>query len=589
MKTPSPDIHPVCRMRSGIVCLGLLLGFVVIGCRLFYLQVIQAEVGAHQAQQQHQKTVVVQPDRGVIVDRHGHPLALNVEVASLYVRPPSLKDPHRTARSLAPVLEMPATQLGDLFTRNQPFVWVKRNVPESIAKKLEAMNIPGLGLTREPHRFYPKGELVSHIVGFAGIDSQGLEGVELQYESYLRGEKNLIKYQRDALGRKIASPQNQDSANLPTGYHLTLTVDEVIQFIAEEELAQAMKRSGAKSGSIVIMDPLTGAILAWALHPTFDPNHLGQFSAQDWRNRAVTDPYEPGSTLKIVVAAAALEEHVMAPDTLIYGGEGQMAVAGTIVHDPAKTSWMTFSEAVAQSSNVGAIKVAMELGQDRVFAYLKAFGFGEKTEIDLPGESSGILRELNKWSGRSLSSIAMGQEIGVTPIQMVAAMSAVANGGWLMTPYVVSSVLDSQGQAMLTKDPQPKRRPISTETAGVLTRILETAVETGTGKRAKLAEYRAAGKTGTAQKIDVETGSYSSSRVIASFVGFAPIDQPRLTMLVVIDEPKIGNWGGEIAAPVFRKVAERVLPHLGVLPGGSPIIRTAAATQPISSPQPLVQ
>jgi len=484
---------------------------------------------------------------------------------------------------------MPASQLRDLFTRNQPFVWVKRNVPESIAEKLETMNIIGLGLTREPHRFYPKGELVSHIVGFAGIDSQGLEGVELQYESYLRGEKNLVKYQRDALGRKIASPQTQDSANLPTGYHLTLTVDEVIQFIAEEELAQAMKRSGAKSGSIVIMDPLTGAILAWALHPTFDPNHLGQFSAQDWRNRAVTDPYEPGSTLKIVVAAAALEEHVMSPDTLIYGGEGQMAVAGTIVHDPAKTSWMTFSEAVAQSSNVGAIKVAMELGPDRVFAYLKAFGFGEKTDIDLPGESSGILRELNKWSGRSLSSIAMGQEIGVTPIQMVAAMSVVANGGWLMTPYVVSSVLDSQGQAILTKDPQPKRRPISPETAGVLTRILETAVETGTGKRAKLAEYRAAGKTGTAQKIDAETGSYSSSRVIASFVGFAPVDQPRLTMLVVIDEPKIGNWGGEIAAPVFRKVAERVLPHLGVLPSGSPIIRTAAATQPISSPQPLVQ
>jgi cell division protein FtsI (penicillin-binding protein 3) len=316
---------------------------------------------------------------------------------------------------------------------------------------------------------------------------------------------------------------------------------------------------------------------------------LGQFSAQDWRNRAVTDPYEPGSTLKIVMAAAALEEHVMNPDTLIYGGEGQMAVAGTIVHDPAKTSWMTFSEAVAQSSNVGAIKVAMELGQDRVFEYLRAFGFGEKTDIDLPGESSGILREPSKWSGRSLSSIAMGQEIAVTPIQMVTAMSVVANGGWLMTPYVVSSVLDSQGQAILSKDPLPKRRPISPETAGALTRILETAVETGTGKRAKLAEYRAAGKTGTAQKFDQETGSYSSSRVIASFVGIAPVDQPRLTMLVVIDEPKIGNWGGEIAAPVFRKVAERVLPHLGVLPGGSPIIRTAAATSPIPSQQLLVQ
>jgi cell division protein FtsI (penicillin-binding protein 3) len=486
-------------------------------------------------------------------------------------------------------LGIPVAQLRDLFTRDQPFVWVKRNVPETIVKKLKGMNIQGLGLVKEPHRFYPKGELVSHIVGFAGIDSQGLEGVELQYESYLRGEKNLVKYQRDALGRKIASPQSQRSASLPTGYHLTLTVDEVIQFIAEEELAQAIKRSDAKSGSIVIMDPYTGAILAWALHPTFDPNRLGQFSAQDWRNRAVTDPYEPGSTLKIVVAAAALEEQVMSPDTLIYGGEGQMSVAGTIVHDPAKTSWVTFSEVVAQSSNVGAIKVAMELGQERVFSYLKAFGFGEKTDIDLPGESSGILRELHKWSGRSLSSIAMGQEIGVTPIQMVAAMSVVANGGWLMTPYVVSTVLDSQGQAILTKDPQPKRRPISPETAGALTRILETAVETGTGKRAKLAEYRAAGKTGTAQKIDQETGSYSSSRVIASFVGFAPVDQPRLTMLVVIDEPKIGNWGGEIAAPVFRKVAERILPHLGVLPGGSPIIRTAAATAPLTSPQPLVQ
>jgi len=589
VKTPSQDIHPVCRMRSGIVCLGLLLGFVIIGFRLFYLQVIQAEVGAHQARQQHQKTVVVQPDRGVIVDRQGHPLALNVDVASLYVRPPSLKDPKRTARSLAPVLQMPATHLRDLFTRSQPFVWVKRNVPEHLVQKLEAMNIHGLGLIREPHRFYPKGELVSHIVGFAGIDSQGLEGVELQYESYLRGEKNLVKYQRDALGRKISSSQNQNSTNLPTGYHLTLTVDEVIQFIAEEELAQALKRSGAKSGSIVMMDPLTGAILAWALHPTFNPNHFGEFSAQDWRNRAVTDPYEPGSTLKIVVAAAALEEHVMSPDTLIYGGEGQMAVAGTIVHDPAKTSWMTFSQAVAQSSNVGAIKVAMELGQDRVFEYLKAFGFGEKTEIDLPGESSGILREPITWSGRSLSSIAMGQEIAVTPIQMVVAMSVVANGGWLMTPYVVSSVLDSQGQAILTKEPQPKRRPISPETAGALARILESAVETGTGKRAKLAEYRAAGKTGTAQKIDSETGSYSSSKVIASFVGFAPVEQPRLTMLVVIDEPKIGNWGGEIAAPVFRKVAERVLPHLGVLPGGSPIIRTAAATAPISPPQRLVQ
>ena len=238
---------------------------------------------------------------------------------------------------------------------------------------------------------------------------------------------------------------------------------------------------------------------------------------------------------------------------------------------------MTFSEAVAQSSNVGVIKVAVDLGRSRVFQYLRAFGFGEKTGIDLPGESSGILHDLNKWSGRSLSSIAMGQEIAVTPIQMVTAMAVVANGGWLMTPYVGASVLDGQGRAVLIQNPQPKRRPISEETAGLLRHILETAVNKGTGKRAKLADYQVAGKTGTSQKIDPETGSYSSSKVIASFVGFVPAHQPRLTMLVVIDEPEVGNWGGEIAAPVFRKVAKRVLPHLGVLPGGARTIRTASA------------
>ena len=467
---------------------------------------------------------------------------------------------------------------------------MKRNIPDSLANQLKSMKIPGLVVIREPHRFYPKGPLVSHILGFAGIDSQGLEGIEFQYERYLRGERNLKKYQRDALGRRIASPHRQDVQDFHMGFHLTLTIDEIIQFIAEEELAKALKQSQAKSGSILIMDPLTGAILAWALQPTFDPNDFGKFAAGQRRNRAVTDPYEPGSTLKIVVAAAALEEQTMAPDTLIYGGEGQMPVAGTIVHDPAKSSWMTFSEAIAKSSNIGAIKVAVELGPSRVFQYLKAFGFGEKTGIDLPGESSGILRDLGKWSGRSLSSIAMGQEIGVTPIQMVTAMSVVANGGWLMRPYVGALVMDDRGQAVLVQDPQPKRRPISAETAGLLSQILQTAVNEGTGKRAKLADYQVAGKTGTSQKIDPATGAYSSSKVIASFVGFVPAQQPRLTMLVVINEPERGNWGGKIAAPVFQKVAKRVLAHLGVLPGGESALRTASVPAPFSSrPSWLVQ
>ena len=583
MSLPSQDIHPICKMRSGIVCLSLLCGFALIGCRLFYLQVLQSDAGAHQVQRQHQKTVVVQPDRGVIVDRQGHPLALNVDVASVYVNPGSLKDHQKTAHTLSRILEMPVAQVRKLFRNDQPYVWIKRHISAPMAKQLETRPLPGVVVTREPHRFYPKGALVSHVLGFAGIDSQGLEGIEFQYEDYLRGEKNLVQYQRDALGRTIAPLSNSKTFGAPTGYHITLSIDEVIQFIAEEELASAVEKTRAKSGSIVIMDPRTGAILAWALHPTFDPNHFKKFSAKDWRNRAVTDPYEPGSTLKVVIAAAALEEKVMEPDTLIYGGEGQMSVAGTIVHDPAKSGWMTFQDAIAHSSNVGAIKVAVELGPSRVYKYLQDFGFGEKTGIDLPGESSGILREPSRWSGLSLSSLAMGQEIAVTPIQMVTAMSVVANGGWLMTPHVVSAVMDRQGESILTNNLEPKRRPISARTANRLSHILETVVETGTGQRAQLSGYRAAGKTGTSQKVDPKTGAYSSSSIIASFVGFAPVEQPRLTMLVVIDEPEVGKWGGTIAAPVFGNVAKRVLPHMGILPGGAPLIRTASFS-PSSSP-----
>jgi cell division protein FtsI (penicillin-binding protein 3) len=591
MSLPTQDIHPVCKMRSGIVCLSLLVGFALIGCRLFYLQVLQSDAGAHEVQRQHQKSMMVQSDRGVIVDRHGHPLALNVDVPSVFVNPRSLPNPQQTAQALAPVLDMRVAQLRDLFQPTQSRVRVKRHIPEKNAKQIEAMAIPGVEVIRSPQRFYPKGELGSHIVGFAGDDNQGLEGIEFHYESFLRGEKNLVQYQRDALGGIISSLDSHDSTSHHAGYHITLSIDEVIQFIAEDELAKAVNQSGAKSGTILIMDPMTGAILAWALYPTFDPNHFRKLSAKDWRNWAVTDPYEPGSTLKVVVAAAALEENVMEPDTLIYGGDGQMPVAGTIVHDHAKSSWITFTEAVAQSSNVGVIKVALELGKPRMFEYLKAFGFGEKTGIDLSGESAGILRDLDQWSGRSLSSLAMGQEIAVTPIQMVTAMSVVANGGWLMTPRVVSSVMDGRGQSILTKNLEPKRRPISAQTAKRLGRILETVVESGTGKQARLVGYRAAGKTGTSQKVDPETGGYSSSNVIASFVGFVPVEQPRLTMLVVIDDPEEEKWrwGGTSAAPVFGNVANRVLPHLGVLPGGAQLIRTASSSHNSSSLQALVQ
>ncbi|MDR4493926.1 MAG: peptidoglycan D,D-transpeptidase FtsI family protein [Nitrospirales bacterium] len=578
MNTGQAEVHPICRVRSGLLCLGLMLGFALVFCRLFFLQVLQAEDGARQADRQHHKTIVIRPDRGTIYDYRGHPLAMNVEMSSLIARPALVANPKQVARTLAPILDKDPGRLGKELTGNEHFVWVQRHIPEPLAKKIEALNLPGLELVKEPHRFYPKGTLVSHVVGYAGIDSQGLGGVEHQYEPLLRGHKNLVQYQRDALGRKIAQLQDQASDRVPAGYSLQLTIDEVVQFIAEEELAAIIKKSEAQSGSIVMMDPMTGAILAWALYPTYDPNQYQKFTDTERLNWILTNPYEPGSTLKIVAAAGALQEEVMTPMTLIYGNEGQMPVAGTIVHDPAKSSWMTFSEALAQSSNVGAIKMADALGPVRFYHYLKAFGFGEKTGIDLPGESPGSLSNPGQWSGRSLSSIAMGQEISVTPIQLVRAMSAIANGGRLMKPHVIASVLDQHGTPIQVNKPQEMKDAIFPDTAAMMTQILELAVEKGTGKRAKLEEYRVAGKTGTAQKFDKEAGSYSSSKVIVSFLGFAPVEQPRLTMLVMVDEPHVGKWGGEIAAPVFKKVAERVLPYLGVLPGGTHFIQTASAT-----------
>lgn len=591
MSGPAQDIHPVCKMRSGIVCLSLIFGFALIGGRLFYLQVFQSDAGAHEVQRQYQKSMIVQSDRGVITDRHGHPLALNVDVTSVFVTLKFLQDHEQAARALATILEMQVDELRNLFLSTQKRVRIKRDIPEERAKQIEEMAIPGVKVVRGPQRFYPKKELGAHIVGFAGDANQGLAGIESHYESFLRGEKNRVRYQQDALGGVISSLNKHDSMSHHAGYHVTLTIDEVIQFIAEDELGKAVDQSGAKSGTIVIMDPMTGAILGWALYPTFDPNHFRKLSPEAWKNWAVTDPYEPGSTLKMVVAAAALEEGIMEPDTLVYGGDGQMPVAGTIVHDHAKSSWITLTEAVANSSNVGVIKVALELGQSRMLTYLKAFGFGERTGIDLSGESVGILRGLNEWSGRSLSSIAMGQEIGVTPIQMATAMSVVANGGWLMTPHVVSSVIDGRGESIRTEHLEPKRRPISAQTAKRLGYILETVVEDGTGTQAKLSGYRVAGKTGTSQKIDPKTGTYSSSSGVASFVGFVPVEEPRLTMLVVIDDPKKEklSWGGTIAAPVFGKVANRVLPHLGVLPGGRQLMQTASTSHNLSAQQAPVQ
>lgn len=551
------------RARRYVLLLVILCGFAVVLFRLVSLQVLQAAELTAKADRQHQKTVSLEGARGTVVDRHGKVLAMNMEVPSVFGIPTALESPAKTARSLSPVLHVRTDELEKKLRQDRSFVWLARKLDPEQGHRLEHMPMEGIGLVMEGRRFYPKGPLLAHVLGFAGMDGEGLEGIERRYESQLHGEKRVVILQRDAMGRTVF-PKGQAEQVPAAGHSLVITVDEVIQYIAEKEVEEAVAKAHAKSGTVIVLDPQTGAVLALAISPRFDPNAVASLTADRWRNRALTDTYEPGSTMKALVAAAALEEKVMKPSTMLYGENGRMTIANTVIHDHEKLGWMTFAQVIQKSSNIGAAKTGMALGDQRLYRYLQAFGFGQKTEIDLPGEVGGMVKHPREWGRRSLASISMGQEIGVTPIQMVSAVAALANGGVLMKPYVVSEVRDAQGKALRQILPQVKRRVVSPETARTVTSILEGVVTDGTGAKAAIPGFRVAGKTGTAQKIDPRTGGYSSTLFVGSFVGFVPADNPRLAMIVVIDEPQGESWGGTVAAPVFRRVGEQVLNYLGV-------------------------
>lgn len=541
----------------------MLAGFGIILFRLVTLQVLQAAELTARADRQHQKSVTLEGARGTVIDRHGKVLAMNVEVPSIFGVPTSLDNPANAARFLSPVLHIRREEIEKKLRQEKHFVWLARKIEPEQGHRLEQLSIDGIGMVMEGRRFYPKGPLLAHVLGFVGMDGIGLEGLERRYETQLHGEKRMTILQRDALGRTVF-PKGLREQVPAAGHALTLTIDEVIQYIAEKELEQAVDHSRAKSGTIIVLEPQSGAILAMAVSPRFDPNAVAALAADRWRNRALTDTYEPGSTMKVVVAAAALEERVMMPGSMLFGENGRMTVASTTIHDHEKLGWMTFAEMIQKSSNIGAAKTGMLLGESRLYRYLQAFGFGQRTDVDLPGEVAGLLKSPREWGRRSLASISMGQEVGVTPLQMVSAVAAIANDGVLMKPYVVSGMRDQKGQLVKETFPHVKRRVVSPATARTLTTILEGVVTSGTGTKAAIPGFRVAGKTGTAQKVDPRTGAYSSALSVGSFVGFVPADSPRLAMIVVIDEPQGEAWGGVVAAPVFRRVGEQVLTYLGV-------------------------
>lgn len=549
--------------RHYILLLLLLSGFGMVLFRLVTLQVWQAAELSVKADRQHRKTVSLEGARGTILDRHGKVLAMNVEVPSAFGVPTTLDSPTKTARVLAPVLQVRSDELERKLRQARSFVWLARKLDPEQGRRLERLSLDGVGVVMEGRRFYPKGPFLSHVLGFAGMDGEGLEGVEHRYESYLRGEKRMMVLQRDALGRSVF-PTDLTERNPTPGHNLTLTIDEVIQYITERELEDAVTRTQAKSGTMIVLEPQTGAVLAMAVSPRFDPNVVSNLSPDRWRNKALADAYEPGSTLKAVVAAAAIEEHVVKPNTMVFGEHGRMTIANTVIHDHEKLGWVSFSQVIQKSSNIGAAKTGMALGEQRLHRYLQTFGFGQKTEIDLPGEGAGLVKRPKDWGRRSVASISMGQEVGVTPLQMVSAIAALANEGVLMKPYVVSEIRGPEGHLLKRVSPQVRRRVVSPETAHTVTKILEGVVTDGTGGKAAIPGFRVAGKTGTAQKIDPRTGSYSVSRFVTSFAGYVPADNPRLAMLVVIDEPQGDAWGGTVAAPVFSRVGEQVLNYLGV-------------------------
>jgi cell division protein FtsI/penicillin-binding protein 2 len=530
--------------------------------RLAYLQLFRHTEYLARAQRQQQRTIEITPKRGAIYDRNMHPLAMSIPVDSAFAVPAEIVDLPLAARLLSGVLDIPREVLEARLESSHSFVWIMRKLPPEKAQAITALNLKGVYSQKENQRFYPKRDLASHVLGFVDLDEKGLGGIEYALDSQIRGKSEKIVVMADARQRWFDGGEAQRER----GANVVLTLDEKIQYIAERELAAAIAKTHAIAGTVIVMNPNSGEILGLANWPRFNPNAANDTPAEARMNRAVSALYEPGSTFKLITLAAAFDQGVTRPDEVFNCENGAVYVAGHRIRDHKPFGLLTVSDILAKSSDVGAIKIALRLGAPKFYEYIRAFGFGTPTGVDMPGESKGLLRRLENWTPVSIGSISMGQEIGVTPIQLVTAISAIANGGMLYKPHVVAELRrDEQhlpAEGVFTAA-EPKR-VIRPETAATLRRLMEGVVLNGTGKLAHLDGWTAAGKTGSAQKIDPATGRYSPTQLIASFSGFAPINNPAVTILVSLDSPMGLHEGGQVAAPVFKRIAEQVLPYLDV-------------------------
>jgi cell division protein FtsI (penicillin-binding protein 3) len=547
--------------RSFILKAIIIFSFIAVSLRLADIMIVNHGYYTGKAKKQQFTTEDIRVRRGAILDRNGRELVLNLELESLYCDPKTLYLDEENTKVLASAMSKKPAVILSKVPDSGRFAWIERKLDPAVAAKIRALKIRGLGFVPEAKRYYPGGEIASHIIGLVDVDNRALEGIEMKYDKYLTTTGGKVSMGRDASGKILSSGIDLEAK----GNNVLLTIDSGLQYIVETEIGKAVRQWNAAAASVIMMDPLTGEILALANRPTYDPNVPGRVSPSERRNRAITDLYEPGSTFKIVIGLGALEEKLVRPESLFDVSRGAIDVGGKTIHDVHKNGVLTFREVIQKSSNVGSVMVGMKLGRERLYKYAKLLGVGDKSGIDLPGEVSGSLKPPERWSGTSHGAIPIGQEVAVTPLQILRAYSAVANGGYLVVPHIVSEIVSPDGRVLYSFMEKERRQIVSRNTAETFKDILKGVVdEGGTGKSASVEGNGVAGKTGTAQLIDPKTKRYSKDKFVSSFVGFVPADNPKLAMVVVVHEPKGQIYGGVVAAPVFRDIALQALSYLDV-------------------------
>lgn len=554
------------RLKSLSVCIFFSLCFAGLYYRLVVLQIVRHEELLNRGLSLHRFNVKIDPRRGTIYDCEGRPLAMSVRVKSLYAVPEEIGSPELVAMALARCVgSVTYEDLREKLAKKKRFVWIARKVDSHVAECVDALRLAGVGFREEVKRVYPQGTALSHVLGFVDIDNRGLEGLELQANEHLSGQAGWMASYRDRKGREIMPLRSQDIHPID-GLDVWLTIDSVIQNIAEGELEKGCRKFNAAAGCIVVMNPATGALLALANWPPYDPNAPTNAPTEYRRNRCITDVYEPGSTFKVITVATALDQGAVTMQDVFFCENGAFRVGKHTLHDVHPYGNLSTTEIIRKSSNIGAVKIAMKLGEEKLYHGIERFGFGSATGISLPGEVGGMLHPLKQWSGLSIAAIPMGQEVGVTPLQMASAVAAIGNGGLAMKPYIIQAIKDPSGRVVKSQSPEVRARVVSEEASAGLVGAMEgVPTREGTAPRAALEEYSVAGKTGTSQKVE-PGGYYSHSRFVGSFVGFAPARKPAVLVMVALDEPHPLYYGGTVAAPIFKEVATRALKYLAVPP-----------------------